>query len=54
MPTNFKLGKRHDIAPGSSSPYALNNRLRDAEAIGLGKLDGPEDVIFDRDGNLYC
>jgi ribose transport system permease protein len=31
-----------------SSPYALNNRLRDAEAIGLGKLDGPEDVIFDQ------
>jgi ribose transport system permease protein len=54
VPTYFKLGQRHDISPGSVSPYALNNRLRDAEAIGLGKLDGPEDVIFDRSGNLYC
>ena len=43
-----------DVSPEGSSPYALNNRLRDAEAIGLGKLDGPEDVIFDRAGNLYC
>lgn len=54
VPTYFKLGPRADIAPDGPSPYALNNRLRDAEAIGLGKLDGPEDVIFDRDGNLYC
>ncbi len=54
VPTYFKLGKRHDVSPEGSSPYALNNRLRDAEAIGLGKLDGPEDVIFDRAGNLYC
>lgn len=53
-PTYFKLGKRHDISPGSNSPYALNNRLAEAEAIGLGELDGPEDVIFDRHGNLYC
>ena len=54
VPTFFKLGGRHDISPGTASAYALNNRLRDAEAIGLGKLDGPEDVIFDRSGNLYC
>jgi ribose transport system permease protein len=54
VPTYFKLGARHDISPDGSGPYALNNRLRDAEAIGLGKLDGPEDVIFDRAGNLYC
>jgi ribose transport system permease protein len=54
VPTYFKLGERHDISPEGGSAYALNNRLRDAEAIGLGKLDGPEDVIFDRFGNLYC
>jgi ribose transport system permease protein len=53
VPTYFKLGERADISPDSGSPYALNNRLRDAEAIGLGKLDGPEDIIFDRAGNLY-
>lgn len=53
-PTYFKLGTRHDISPGSKSPYALNDRLANADAIGLDELDGPEDVIFDRHGNLYC
>ena len=37
-----------------SSPYAMNGRLRDVEVIGLGEVDGPEDVILDRDANLYC
>lgn len=53
VPTFFKLGTRHDISPGSNSPYTLNNRLGDAEPIGLGVIDGPEDVIFDREGNLF-
>ena len=53
-PTYRKLGKLHDITPGSASPYSLNNRLRDAEVIGLGQVDGPEDVILDREGRLYC
>jgi ribose transport system permease protein len=39
-------------APGS--PYALNDRLRSVEIIGLGEIEGPEDVILDRDDNLYC
>ena len=39
---------------GSSSPYAMNDRLRDVEIIGLGQVDGPEDVILDEDDNLYC
>jgi ribose transport system permease protein len=39
---------------GSSSPYAMNDRLRDVEAIGLGDVDGPEDVILDEDDNIYC
>ena len=37
-----------------SSPYAMNDRLRDVEIIGLGEVDGPEDVILDEDDNLYC
>ncbi len=37
-----------------SSPYAMNDRLRDVEIIGLGEVDGPEDVILDNDDNLYC
>jgi ribose transport system permease protein len=39
-------------APGS--PYALNDKLRNVEIIGLGEIEGPEDVILDRDDNLYC
>jgi len=42
------------IDPDSSSPYAMNDRLRDVEIIGLGEVDGPEDVILDADDNLYC
>lgn len=38
---------------GSASPYAVNDKLKDVELIGLGEVEGPEDVIFDRDGNLY-
>ena len=37
-----------------SSPYAMNDRLRDVEVIGLGEIDGPEDVILDPQDNLYC
>ncbi|TCT11696.1 monosaccharide ABC transporter membrane protein (CUT2 family) [Tepidamorphus gemmatus] len=42
-------------APGTDdgSPYALNDRLRPVEAIGLGEIDGPEDVILDEDDNIY-
>ena len=32
----------------------MNDRLRDVEIIGLGEVDGPEDVILDEDDNLYC
>ncbi len=37
----------------ANSPFAVNDRLRDVEVIGLDAVDGPEDVILDRDGNLY-
>jgi ribose transport system permease protein len=42
-------------APGTdgASPYALNDRLRPVEAIGLGQIDGPEDVILDADDHIY-
>jgi len=42
-------------APATSgdSPYALNDRLRPVEAIGLDRIDGPEDVILDEDDNIY-
>lgn len=34
----------HETAPG----------LRGAEILAAGKLDGPEDVLLDAAGNLYC
>ena len=39
---------------GASSPFALNDRLRAVEQIGLGEVESPEDVILDREDNLYC
>ncbi len=53
-PTYFKLPPLPETASGSGSDYALNDKLRGVDAIGLGELDGPEDVIFDKDENLYC
>ncbi len=40
-------------ATEGDSPYALNDRLRPVEAIGLGRIDGPEDVILDEDDHIY-
>ncbi len=43
-----------DAGPTLKSPaFGLNTRLREARAIGLGQIEGPEDVILDREGNLY-
>jgi ribose transport system permease protein len=38
----------------SGSPYALNDKLRGVETIGLGEVEAPEDVVLDLDNNLYC
>ncbi len=35
-------------------PTEIEPKLRGAEIIGAGRVDGPEDVILDREGNLYC
>lgn len=42
-----------DFSPGSDSIWAINRRLSDAEAIGLGVVEGAEDCILDRQGRLY-
>ena len=42
-----------EIARGSTSPFAQNDRLVHAEAIGLDQVEGPEDVILDRQDRLY-
>ncbi len=40
--------------PGSGTAYELNDALATAEAIALGTVEGPEDVILDEDDNLYA
>lgn len=37
----------------NSCIYAVNDKLRTVETIGLGEVEGPEDVAIDRNGNLY-
>ena len=53
-PVYLKMGETQSAAPGSGTPYELNNRLSEARPIGLGELEGPEDVILDREDHLYC
>ncbi len=52
-PAYQRLAPAPSAAEGSASPYAMNDKLHDVEIIGLGMVDGPEDVIFDRDDNMY-
>jgi len=52
-PTWLKLPPTPSIARGSDSPFAENDRLSHAEPIGLGQVEGPEDVILDRQDRLY-
>lgn len=53
-PTYLELPKPPETTADSGEPYAVNNRLSDVLAIGVGELDGPEDIILDDEGNLYC
>jgi ribose transport system permease protein len=53
-PVFHRMGATQSALPGSGSPYALDNRLAAAEPIGLGELEGPEDVILDERDDLYC
>lgn len=38
----------------SGSPFALNDKLKTVEILGLGQVEGPEDVLLDEEDNLYC
>ncbi|MCB1432891.1 MAG: SMP-30/gluconolactonase/LRE family protein [Alphaproteobacteria bacterium] len=53
-PIYHRMGETQSAVPESGSPYALNNRISRTEYIGLGELEGPEDVVLDRDDHLYC
>ena len=43
-----------DSRAGSGAPFAQNDKLRDVTLIGLGRIEAPEDVILDRNDNLYA
>ncbi len=53
-PVFHRMGETPPATPGSASPYSLDNRLAAAAPIALGDVEGPEDVILDRDDNLYA
>ncbi|MFM9427420.1 ribose transport system permease protein [Variovorax sp. GrIS 2.14] len=53
-PTYHKLGDAPDCSEEAAGRYALNNKLRDVKLIGLGRIEAPEDVILDREDNLYA
>ncbi len=53
-PIYHRMGETQSALPNSGSPYALNNQISRTQYIGLGELEGPEDVILDRDDHLYC
>lgn len=42
-----------DGAHHTAGVYSVNDKLRSVETIGLGEVEGPEDVAVDRDGNVY-
>jgi len=52
-PAFVALSQAPSVQAGSSSPYAQNDRLINAQAIGLDRVEGPEDVILDRQDRLY-
>ena len=52
-PTFQAWRRRHRPRPEAAA-FAQNDKLRDVSLIGLGRIEAPEDVILDRDDNLYA
>lgn len=52
-PTLVEFTPPPSIARDSGTVYAENDRLLAVEPIALGKIEGPEDVILDRNDHLY-
>lgn len=53
-PTYHGMPPAPSTAPDCGTAWALNDRLRPAAPIGLGRIEGPEDVILDRNDHLYA
>jgi len=52
-PTFHAVPTAPSTAPDCGTAWALNDKLRDVKVIGLGRIEGAEDVILDREDNLY-
>ena len=53
-PTYHGMPPAPSTAPDCGTAWAQNDRLRSATPIGLGRIEGPEDVILDRHDNIYA
>jgi ribose transport system permease protein len=53
-PTYHGMPKPPSTAADSGTPFAVNDKLRDVTEIGVGRIEAPEDVILDREDNLYA
>ncbi len=53
-PTYHAMPPVPSTAADSGTAFALNDRLREVSEIGLGRIEAPEDVILDREDNLYA
>lgn len=53
-PTYHELPPPPPTETGQGGPFEQNDKLRNVEAIGLGRIEAPEDVILDRHDNLYA
>src|SRR6202021_3187109 len=53
-PALVELPRPATTVENSSSPYAVNDKLKSVETLALGQVEGPEDVILDSEDNLYC
>ena len=53
-PTYHALPNLPSTAADCGTTWAQNDKLRSVKVIGLGRIEGPEDVILDRHDNLYA
>ena len=53
-PTVLELPVAPSIAPDGGTPFAENTRLQASEELALDQVQGPEDIILDRQDRLYC
>jgi len=53
-PTYLALPGPPSTEIGGGGPFEQNDKLRAVTLIGLGRIEAPEDVILDRNDNLYA